>query len=197
MADEEATTTEETKPEGEETDVEKQAFLERLNKESDKRKAAEKRAQEHEKELKSIKAQMEEREQQGLPELDQMKKRLEAAEKRAEEADNRAKEFEAQATNTRREQWVSTAAAGQNFIDPDDAVRYVDLSEIESADEAERAVKRVAKAKAHLLRDEDPQIPGRVLENGRTAPTAKKGNIDLDDEAQMISANLKQFLQNR
>jgi beta-glucosidase-like glycosyl hydrolase len=179
-----------------EPDVEKQAFLERLNKESGKRKEAQERADKLEKDLADMRAQLEQHEQLGLPEIDRMKNELDKAAKRAEEAEKRAQEFEQQATNTKRERWIIAAANSQNFIDPDDAVRYVELKDIESSEDAERAVKRVAKAKEHLLKKDTAPLPGRVLENGRTVAPANDG-INLTEEAQIISDELKKFLKAR
>jgi phage gp16-like protein len=179
-----------------ETDVEKQAFLERLNKESGKRKEAQERADKLEKDLADMRAQLEQHEQLGLPEIDRMKNELEKTAKRAEEAEKRAQEFEQQATNTRKERWITAAANSQNFVDPDDAVRYVDLKDIETADDAERAVKRVAKQKEHLLKKDSAPLPGRVLENGRAVEPGN-GGINLTEEAQIVSDELKRFLKAR
>jgi hypothetical protein len=179
-----------------ETDVEKQAFLERLNKESGKRKEAQERADKLEKDLADMRAQLEQHEQLGLPEIDRMKNELEKTAKRAEEAERRAQEFEQQATNTRKERWITAAANSQNFVDPDDAVRYVDLKDIETADDAERAVKRVAKQKEHLLKKDSAPLPGRVLENGRAVEPGN-GGINLTEEAQIVSDELKRFLKAR
>jgi DNA repair exonuclease SbcCD ATPase subunit len=194
MADEPAVV-ETPAPEGE-TDVEKQAFLERLNKESGKRKEAQERASKLEQQVAEMRAQLEQHEQLGLPEIDRMKNELEKTAKRAEEAEKRAQEFEQQATNTRKERWITAAANTHNFVDPDDAVRYVDLADIESSDDAERAVKRVAKQKEHLIKQDSAPLPGRVLENGRTV-TPTPGGINLTEEAQIVSDELKKFLKSR
>lgn len=171
---------------------------ERFQKANQQAKEAKDRASKLERDMAELKAQIEERDQQGLPELDRERKRAEQLEKRIADAEKRAEEADQKVARTQRERWVAQAAAKQNFVDPDDAARYVDLGDIEDSDQAERAVKRVAKAKEHLLRKEDPQLPGRVLENGRTATTQKQdGTIDLDAEAQMVSDELKRFLANR
>jgi hypothetical protein len=202
MAEENTTTTTETAEaattETKTADVEKEAFLERLNKESGKRKEAEGRAKSLEREMAELRAQVEERENAGLPELERERQRAKKLEERIAEAERRAEEADRRVQMTQRERWVTQAAAKLNFIDPDDAARYVDLDDIEDIDQAERAVKRVAKAKEHLLRKEDPALPGRVLENGRTtAATKKDGGINLDAEAQMVADQLKQFLKDR
>jgi hypothetical protein len=89
---------------------------------------------------------------------------------------------------------VTSAAKG--FADPGDAAAFLDLDGIEDEKDAERAVKNLAKQKPHLLKAETPVLPGRVLENGRTASTAADGsktNIDLSREAEMLAEGLKQF----
>lgn len=152
-----------------EVDVEKQAFLERLNKESAKRKDAEKR-------LAELEARLQEKETEGLPELERERKQREQLEKRLQDAE-KAREASEQAIRTARaERWVTAAA--KDFTDPDDATRFVDLDGIESMEDAERAVKALAKRKQHLLKREETKLPGRVLENGRREQTDRKGGVD-------------------
>jgi len=202
MADEATTTADTTEPNGaattEESDVEKQAFLDRLSKESGKRKEAEKQTVTLQKQIADLTAAMEERESAGLPELERERKRAEQLEKRIAESEKRAEEAETRALNTERSRWIAKAAAGQNFIDPDDASRFVDLSGIESAEDADRAVKRVAKEKKHLIKSEERQLPGQVLANGRTTVAAgKPGGIDPATEADQLAQSLSQFLKSR
>lgn len=162
---------------------------ERLNQEAKKRRDAERKAED-------LTRQLEEAQNAGLPEVDQLKKRLEAAEKRAEEADRKAQDIESKLERTRKERWVTAAAREQNFADPSDAAAFVELDDIESEKDAERAVKRLAGSKKHLVKTESPVLPGRVLENGRTASMAADGsstNIDLSREAEMLAEGLKQF----
>lgn len=183
-----------------EVDVEKQAFLDRLNKEGGKRKEAEKRASELEKKLADLTARLDEREAAGLPELERERKRAEQLEKRIQEAEQRAEQSERAVQRTQRERWIAAAAARENFVDPDDAARYLDIDDVEDADQAERAVKRLAKSKQHLVKPEDsgqPQI-GRVLEGGKTT-TKQRGagsGIDPEGEATMIADALKKFVRN-
>jgi hypothetical protein len=108
--------------------------------------------------------------------------RFQQVNKQAREASDKAKAAEKR-------------VASQNFIDPDDATRYVDLDNIEDTDAAERAVKQVAKKKQHLLKSEEPTLPGRVLQNGQTvAQDGKaKSNIDPNAEAAMLAEGLRQF----
>lgn len=175
---------------------------ERFQQANKKAREAADRAKALERDLAEMRQAMEDREEKGLPELDQLRKRLDVAEKRAQEAEQRAEQTEHKATRMQRERMVSQAASKLNFIDPDDAARYVDLDDIEDADQAERAVKRVAKAKQHLVKSDDPKLPGRVLENGRTADRDRDGRerprspIDPDAEANMLANALKQFTNN-
>jgi hypothetical protein len=179
-----------------ETDVEKQAFLERLNKESGKRKEAQERADKLEKDLADMRAQLEQHEQLGLPEIDRMKNELEKAAKRAEEAEKRAQEFEQQATNTRkRERWIIAAANSQNFVDPDDAVRYVDLKTsnrptTRSAPSSAWPSRRSTSSRRTVLR-----CPAASSKTGAVEPG--NGGINLTEEAQIVSDELKKFLKAR
>jgi len=194
-------TTVDTDGEAKRPDVEKQAFLDRLNKESEKRKAADARASKLEQDLAEIRAAMEERENQGLPELDRERKAREQLEKRLEEAEKRAAASEQAVARTQREQWVAQAASQLNFANPARAARLIDdLDSIEDADQAERAVKRLAKSDPYLVKPADSGQPkiGRVLENGQqvTPGQAKRrGRIDPEAEAQTIADGLKQFTQ--
>jgi len=188
------TTTEETTTtsvtEADENRIPYERF-EKVNKQAKDAKAA---AVAAEKRLVELTQRLEEREAAGMPELEQLKKRLEQTEKRAQEAEKSAEEKEQQVAQSRAERLVVSAA--KNFVDADDAVRFVDLSEIETVEDAERAVKRVAKAKPHLLKGPDKPLPGRVLENGRAvAPTVPGGGmLDREAEANVIADGLKPFL---
>lgn len=163
-------------------------------------KEAKDRAKQLEKDMADLKAQMEERETAGLPELERERKRAEQLEKRAADAEARAEAQEKAATKASRERLVLAAASSAGFDEADDALRYpehVNLDDIESAADAERAVKRLAKARPKLLKADDPQLPGRVLQNGQSTSPAKPGAIDLDAEAQMVSDELRKFLKTR
>jgi hypothetical protein len=187
MSDETTGTVEETgaDKDAEKADVEKQAFLERLNKESGKRKDAEKR-------LAELEAKLAERETEGLPELERERKQREQLEKRLADAEKAREESEKAIHVARAERWV--IAAAKDFADPEDATRFVDLADIEDADQAERAVKRIAKAKPHLLKSEDRKLPGRVLENGRAAGKDRGKDDAQYEEAARLAADLKQFI---
>jgi hypothetical protein len=193
---EDTTTVDETAATTPEPDVEKQAFLDRLNKESGKRKDAEKKASDLEKRLADLETQMQERENAGLPELERERKAREQMEKRLADAEARAAEKDASVLRMQRENWVAAAAADAGFVNPARAARLVDdLDAIESASDAERAVKRLAKSDQYLLKTEEKPLPGRVLEGGRPAvpgaPSA--GGIDTNAEAETLYEGLKKF----
>lgn len=148
---------------------------ERFQKVNQQAKEAKQKAAQLEKQMADLRAQMEERETAGLPELERERKRAEQLEKRASEAEARAEAQEKAATKASRERLVLAAAAAAGFDESDDALRYpehVNLDEIETRADAERAVKRLAKARPKLLKGEDPVLPGRVMQNGRPASTA-------------------------
>jgi len=172
---------------------------ERFQKVNAKAKEAAQKTSALEKQIADLKSQMDERESAGLPELDRERKRAEQLEKRAAEADQRATDAEARILKSERKGWVTAAAQAQNFADPSDAAAFVSLDDIEDEKDAERAVKRLAGQKKHLLKAEEPTLPGRVLQNGRaaTADTPKPGQIDAIGEAEMLADGLKQFLRDR
>jgi hypothetical protein len=117
--------------------------------------------------IEQLKQQLEDREHSSLPEMDQLRRRLEAAEKRAEEHERRASETSAALQNTRKERWLMAAASSQNFADPADASAFVNLDDIEDEKDAEAAIKRLAKSKKYLLKPEERQLPGKVMEDGK------------------------------
>jgi transcriptional regulator of acetoin/glycerol metabolism len=148
------------------------------------------------KQMDALKAQMEERESAGMPELDRLKKDMERAQKRAEEAEAKAAEADTKLARSSKERWVVSAA--KDFADPLDAVAFVNLDDIEDEKDAERAVKRLASQKKHLLKADEPNLPGRVLQNGHGAPAAAAtGGINPSAEAQQLANTLKNFLANR
>lgn len=198
---EEITPPEGTEAKGEKPEEDQRVPYERFQAVNTKAKEAAERATKLEAELADIRAQLEEREHAGLPELEQLKKALERAEKMAAEADDRATQFEREATNSRKEQWVTAAAQDAKFIYPDLAAREVNLDEIETKDDAERAVKRIAKARPKLIAEDDPKLPGRVLRDGqRERPEddrRPRSAIDPESEADSVAEGLRQFLKSR
>jgi hypothetical protein len=153
---------------------------ERFQKANQKAKEAAERATKIEQQLQDLQAQIQEREEAGLPELERERKRAEALEKRIADAEARAEQAEQKVQRTHRENLIAAAAAAQNFANPARAARLIDdLDSIEDADQAERAVKRLAKSDPYLVKAEAAPLPGRVLENGKqTAKTADAGEED-------------------
>jgi hypothetical protein len=189
-------TTEEAKTT--ETTEDQRVPYERFQQANTKAKEAAERAKAAEDAVKELRARLEEREAEGLPELERERKAREAAERRAQEAEKAREDATAQVARAAAERLV--IAAAKDFHDADDAVRNVTLDGIETADDAERAVKRVAKSKPHLLKGEEKPLPGKVLNNGQATPKAGaggQGGINLTEEAQQVSDALKDFLASR
>jgi hypothetical protein len=129
-------------------------------------------------------------------------RRLEHAESGSQQAETEREQAAREARTTRAERWVMTAA--KDFQDPDDATRFVNLDDIESVEDAERAVKRVAKSKPHLLKSDDANVPGKVLSGGRPVAQGQQaqrgapagsafGVISTEDEAQAVADALAKF----
>jgi chromosome segregation ATPase len=194
-----ATTPPEATEETTETVEDQRVPYERFDKVNKAAKEAKAQAAQFQKELDELRSQLEEKESASLPELERERKQREKLEARLAEAEKEREQALLQATNVQRENWVAAAAATLNFHEPDDASRFVDLSEIESKADAERAVKDVAKRKKHLVKDEDTQLPGRVLKDGQrsSAERPATGAIDTSAEAEAVGAALKDFLKNR
>jgi DNA repair exonuclease SbcCD ATPase subunit len=170
---------------------------ERFQKANKDAKEAKDRASKLEKQMADLQAQIQEREQAGMPELERERKQREAIEKRLAEAESRAEQAERDREQSRRERWVTDAASELNFKNPRVAAKLIDgLADIEDPDQAMRAVKRLAKSDDYLIKQDEPALPGRVLSDGRpsSAPTARDGsNIDLSAEAALLAEGLKQF----
>lgn len=148
------------------------------------------------KKVADLTAAMEARENEGLPELDRMRKDMDRLSKRAEEAEAKAADADKRLARSAKERWV--IAAAKDFADPSDAVAFVDLDSIEDDKDAERAVKALAKAKKHLLKPDEVVMPGRVMANGQATPAGGNGKPDPAlAEAEMLVGGLKQFLQNQ
>jgi hypothetical protein len=202
MSDETASTDEATAAVADETKAhEETVAYERFQKVNAQAKAEKARAAEFEKKLAALQAQIDDRESAGLPELERLKKDMERAEKRAAEAEARAEKQEQAAVRAGRERLVLSAAAAAGFDEADDALRYpehVNLDEIETQADAERAVKRLAKARPKLLKADGPQLPGRVLKDGqRTTEERPRGAIDAEAEANMLAEGLGSLMKNR
>lgn len=188
--------TEETAtPETTEQETEKTVPYERFDQVNKQAKEAKVQTAELQKQIEALKAQMDERETAGLPELERERKRAEQLEKRAAEAEAKASEADQKLARTQKERWVTAAA--KDFADPADAVAFVNLDAIDDEKDAERAVKRLAGQKKHLLKAEEPVLPGRVLQNGQQPQPVAAGGIDPTAEATMLADSLKDFLEKR
>lgn len=132
----------------------------------------------------------------GASDAEQLQRRLERAEQRAQEMQEKAEAASAEAANTRKERWIASAAAAQNFADPSDASVFLDLSEIETEKDAERAIKRLAGQKKYLVKEGERQLPGKVMENGKAvAPKDGRPPLGIDPmkDANAIMEGLVQF----
>jgi hypothetical protein len=181
-------------PEGEQdgTTEEQRVPYERFQQANAKAKEAAEKASALEKQLNEFKAQLQEREEAGLPELERERKRAEALEKRIADAEKRAEAAERSVQTTKREQWIAAAAAAQYFANPARAARLIDnLDSIEDPDQAERAVKRLAKSDSYLVKQDSAPLPGRLLENGK-APA--KGDQAEEDPRAGLGAELMEGL---
>lgn len=112
-------------------------------------------------------------EEKDKTELEQERSKRERAEAKLTELQGQVEELGGKLTSTERSQWVREAAAKANFHDPVDALGRpeVDLSKIETEDDAKKAVAEAVKAAKHLVDAEPtpPSVPGRVLAGGQPA----------------------------
>lgn len=137
--------------------------------------------------------------------LQEMQDRLEELESRdkseLERERSKRTQFEQQAAEmaTRLERversgWIRSAAAVANFEDPDDAVAFISTQAVESAEDAEKAVKALAKRKPKLLREQQPspQI-GQVVHNGVPVPPGgqQPQQPEIDPAAQALLAQVQ------
>ena len=182
-------------PETTEQETDKTVPYERFTKVNQQAKEAKAQTAELQKQIADLKAQMDERETAGLPELERERKRAEQLEKRAAEAEAKATEADSKLARSQKERWVTAAA--KDFADPADAVAFVDLDAIEDEKDAERAVKRLAGQKKHLLKADEPVLPGRVLQNGQQPQRTSAGGIDPTAEAESLANSLQSFLEKR
>ena len=172
------------------------------------KKAADAKAKQLERQITELQQSMEERESAGLPELEQMKRQMQKLEERAAAAERERDETKSEAQTIRAQGWISAAARDANFEDPEDAVLRISAADIESPEEAEREVKKLAKAKPRLVKQDDPALPGQVLRNGQPATPARQvpgtaapgsalGLISTEAEAEAVGEALAQFRQTR
>jgi hypothetical protein len=73
-------------------------------------------------------------------------------------------EFRGKYEAERKGSWVRSAATEVNFHDPEDAISHLreQLGELEDPREAQNLVKRLAKSKPHLVREEKKEQPRSV-----------------------------------
>jgi predicted phage tail protein len=124
------------------------------------------KARDAEKQIESLTARLEELETRDQSEVERERNKREQFESKSRELEQRLAVME-------RSTWLRSAAADAGFDDPEDAVAFINPASVESEDEAERAVKKLAKRKPKLLRDTSPtpQI-GQVLANGQRVDPA-------------------------
>lgn len=121
---------------------------------------------------------------------DRDKSEVERERTQRERAQTEAQELKARLQNLERGSLVRSAAAEAGFIDPDDAVGFVSLSEIESEKDAVQAVRNLAKRKQHLIKQAQPPAQiGQVLANGQ--PTQAGGPSQRDIEAEQFLEQVK------
>lgn len=149
-----------------------------------------------EKEARDLRERLEALESKDQSELERERKAREKAELERQELASRVESLE-------KGGWVRDAAAAANFHNPSAAASFIDLSEIEDAKDAVRAVKDLAKREGYLVKAEDGTPPkiGQVLKDGQAAAAPASGSsapgINLDEEAQMVAGQLKKFLDSR
>lgn len=206
MADE-ATTTDTATTETAETVEEQHVPYDRFKKVNEQAKQDKARAKALETEMADLRSRLEERESAGLPALEQMKRQMNKLEERAARAEAERDQTKSEAQAIRAQGWVAAAARDANFEDPEDAILRINSGDIESPEDAERAVKRLAKSKPRLVKAEEPTIPGQVLRNGRAAealrvpgqaqPGSAMGLVNRDEEAAVVGEALQAFRETR
>lgn len=90
---------------------------------------------------------------------DRDKSDAERAKARADRAEQELSRLMGEVTSLKKGAWVRSAAAELDFVDPDDAVTYLQnqLGNLEDPRDAKRAVKQLASSKKHLLRQKEPE----------------------------------------
>lgn len=184
-------TTEPETPAAEEKKHEDTVPYERFKQATLKAKEASDKAKSLEAKFAELQQQLDERESAGLPELERTKKDLERVQKRAEEAEAKAAAAEQERVKTTKVSWV--AAAAKDFHDPAEAALFVNIDSIDDEKDAEGEVRELRKKRPHLLKQDDPKLPGQVLANGQPPAGQKAGGHDPLADAQTIAEGLSQF----
>ena len=97
----------------------------------------------------------------------------------------KTREFQAQAEEAKaktkameRDGWVEQAARRERFHESEDAARLIDPTTVKSAEEADRAVRRLAEAKPHLVK---PTRPATLADLG-----VRAGGRDARDDGEDV-----------
>lgn len=138
------------------------------------------------KQLQEMQERLEELESRDKSELERERSKRTQFEQQAAEMASRLEQVE-------RSGWIRSAAAVANFEDPDDAVAFISTQAVESAEDAEKAVKALAKRKPKLLREQQPspQI-GQVVHNGvPVQPGTQPAQPEIDPAAQALLAQVQ------
>lgn len=154
---EEATTTETETTETTETEVKKDDRPDQNVIAEERRKR-----QKAERDLRDMQARLEELETKDQSELERERKARAKAEQERQEFAQKVEQLE-------KGSWVRDAAAAANFHNPSAAASFLDLSEIEDAADAQRAIRDLAKREQYLVKPEEtprPQV-GQVLKDGQ------------------------------
>jgi hypothetical protein len=146
------------------------------------KKAAEERSKALERELSELRAQLEDRDSQNLPELERERKAREKIEAELKAERQVREQMERETLAMRKTDWVKEAAREANFHNPSAAARLLELDTIESSEDAERAIKKLAKKDQWLVKADEPERPqiGRVFGKDTDAPR-RAGDVDLSD----------------
>jgi hypothetical protein len=121
------------------------------------------KAQRAEREKRDLQERLEALEQKDQSELERERKARERAEQENQSLASKVEQLE-------KGSWVRDAAAAADFHNPSAAASFLDLSEIEDAADAQRAIKDLAKREGYLVKPAEepkPQV-GQVLKDGQT-----------------------------
>lgn len=142
-------------------------------------------AREYKQQLEELGGRLQELEERDKSELERERSKREKTEQQNNELAQRLERLE-------KSSWVRAAALDAKFDDPDDATAFINLGEIENAQDAEKAVKALAKRKPRLLRDESPapQI-GQVVQNGQPVTNGQPQQPEIDPNAAALLEQVK------
>jgi hypothetical protein len=139
--------------------------------------------------LADLRAQMEERETAGLPELERERKRASRPRSARPRPRSAPRGRERRRSARSVSGWV--AAAAKDFVDPDDAARS-STSTTSRTPRTPSAPSSASRSQAAPPQGEEPRFPAGAGERPQPTATKKKeGGIDLDAEAQMVSDELR------